>query len=102
MAEERWAVVRPGSEIVASNVDEFRSRVAQALEDRPAVLVLDMADVENLDSSGLAVLLSAHIRVSEHGGCVRVVNVSDDIRDLLASMRLDRHFSVSGRDGSPE
>lgn len=54
------AVVEVAGELDAGNADQFRRGVATALATAPARLVVDLAGVEFMDSSAVAVLLEAN------------------------------------------
>jgi anti-anti-sigma factor len=57
-------------------------------------LVVDLADVEFCDSSGLSALLIAERKMREHGGTVRLVNVNKKVANLLKISMLDRLFDI--------
>jgi anti-sigma B factor antagonist len=57
-------------------------------------LVVDLADVEFCDSSGLSALLIAERKMKEHGGNVRLVNVHKKVASLLKISMLDRVFNI--------
>jgi len=57
-------------------------------------LVVDLADVEFCDSSGLSALLIAERKMKEHGGSVKLINVSKKVASLLKISMLDRVFDV--------
>jgi anti-anti-sigma factor len=52
-------VLRPSGELDLATSESFRREVRAALVDEPGELVVDLADVSFLDSSGIAVLASA-------------------------------------------
>ncbi len=57
-------------------------------------LVVDLAEVEFCDSSGLSALLIAERKMKEHGGTVRLVHVHKKVMSLLKISMLDRLFQV--------
>ncbi len=57
-------------------------------------LVVDLAEVEFCDSSGLSALLIAERKMKEHGGTVRLVNVHKKVASLLKISMLDRLFQM--------
>jgi anti-sigma B factor antagonist len=57
-------------------------------------LVVDLADVEFCDSSGLSALLIADRKMKEHGGEVHLVNVHKKVMTLLKISMLDRVFII--------
>jgi anti-sigma B factor antagonist len=57
-------------------------------------LVIDLADVEFCDSSGLSALLIAERKMKEHGGKVKLINVHKKVAALLKISMLDRVFDI--------
>ncbi len=57
-------------------------------------LVIDLADVDFCDSSGLSALLIADRKMKEHGGKVKLVNVHKKVSSLLKISMLDRVFDI--------
>lgn len=57
-------------------------------------LVVDLADVEFCDSSGLSALLIADRKMKEHGGSVKLVNVQKKVASLIKISMLDRVFDI--------
>lgn len=57
-------------------------------------LVVDLAEVEFCDSSGLSALLIADRKMKEHGGRVRLINVHKKVAALLRISMLDRVFEI--------
>jgi anti-anti-sigma factor len=57
-------------------------------------LVVDLAEVEFCDSSGLSALLIAERKMKEHGGNVKLVNVHKKVASLLKISMLDRVFNI--------
>ncbi len=57
-------------------------------------LIIDLAEVEFCDSSGLSALLVADRTMREHGGCVCLVHVHKKVIDLMKISQLDRIFTI--------
>jgi len=57
-------------------------------------LVVDLAEVEFCDSSGLSALLIAERKMKEHGGNVKLINVHKKVASLLKISMLDRVFNI--------
>lgn len=62
----------------------------QVEEHLPRKLILDLEDVTFMDSSGIAVVLRAHRRVSELGGSLTVRAVPDQPLKVLRAAGLER------------
>jgi len=61
-------------------------------------LVVDLADVDFCDSSGLSALLIAERKMKEHGGNVKLINVHKKVSSLLKISMLDRVFEIREAD----
>jgi anti-anti-sigma factor len=57
-------------------------------------LIVDLADVDFCDSSGLSALLIADRKMKEHGGKVQLINVHKKVSSLLRISMLDRVFEI--------
>lgn len=90
------AVVRPTSPRVDLEVaGEFRAALVQLINTGHRRLVVDMSDVNFVDSSGLGALVSAlkALKVVNGGGDVRLANVQPPVTALLEIIRLHRVFA---------
>ncbi len=59
----------------------------------PRVLV-DLANVTFIDSSGLTALVVAHRHLEESGGELRLVSVPDSVGKLFSFAGLDKRFQI--------
>ena len=92
-------VARPGRDIVASMVEEFRRELRELVQRRPTALRLDLAGVGMIDSLGLGLLISAHNTLANQGGKLILDNVSQDLASLFRIMRLDQRMDVRPAQG---
>jgi len=77
----------------ASNVREFRDAVQSLIQDRSKV-VLDMAGVNFVDSSGLGALISCLRQLNGKRGDFRLCEMSRTVRALFELMRMHRVFNI--------
>lgn len=63
-----------------------RDAIAARLERGEHHLVVDLSDCGFLDSVGLSLLLTTRERCIAEGGSVRLIGVSDDVRELLRTV----------------
>ncbi len=89
-------MVRPQGVITAANADAFRKELQGLVEDGAINLTIDLADVEMIDSKGLAVFVVCHQTLQSKSGALTVITDNEDLRGLFRVMRLDQHFSVRG------
>jgi anti-anti-sigma factor len=93
--ESAQARIILGGDLILSSVSEARQAIKQLMQDGVTDLVVDLANVRILDSSGIGYLVSVFNSFAKINGKLAVVNASTDVFDLLLSMRLDRHFPIS-------
>ena len=90
-------VVRPSGERLDIEVAaEFRAVLLSLIEQGHRRLVVDLADVGFIDSSGLGALVSAlkTLKRSDNGGDVRLARVQAPVVSLLEIIRLNRVFTT--------
>jgi len=79
--------------LISENADEIR-KLVQPLLQRGGRTVLDFADLEYLDSSGLGALVGLKVSSINRGLCVlELVNLTPRIRKLLSITNLLQLFS---------
>lgn len=74
----------------------LRERVEEALASNRTSLVLDLAGVTFIDSSGLRVILSGHKDANDRGGRLVLQSPSPTARRLLDITGLLEHIDVDG------
>ena len=84
-------------DLVASVIPDLQAALKQQLQPGVEEVVFDLAETLMLDSSGIGLLIATTNTMARHQGCIRVLNASPDILQLLQSMRLVNRLSVSGR-----
>ena len=93
---EGAAVVRPvGDRVDLEVAGEFRAALLQLIEVGHRRLVVDMTDVQFIDSSGLGALVSAlkTLKLLKGDGDIRLANVQPPVVALLEIIRLHRVFA---------
>jgi len=71
-------------------VDDFRSKWADALASGAQHIVVNLASVPMVDSSGIGSLIRCHSAVSAAGGKLKVVGASNTVMQAFKVTRLDR------------
>lgn len=87
-------------DLTAPSVPGLRARLRREMQPDTEAIEFDFARTVALDSSGLALLLACHNSLSGRHGRLSLVNVSEDLAQLLQSLRLAQCFTVGGRSGS--
>jgi anti-sigma B factor antagonist len=73
---------------------EVRAALRVMIDKKPKRLVVDLSGVPYIDSSGLAVLIAAMQSLEHDGGIFMLAGVSDNVRTILESARLDQYFLI--------
>jgi anti-sigma B factor antagonist len=88
-------IVALDGEVDVYTAPALRERLIEASESGCETVVVDMRDVDFIDSSGLGVLVSALKRVREHDGQLRIVTAKEPILKIFRITGLDRVFELS-------
>ena len=72
----------------------LKERVSSLLFETRRLIVLNLAGVSYIASTGLGELAATHTMVSKQGGRVVLVNLTKRVEDLLAICRLRTVFDV--------
>ncbi len=78
----------------------LREEVRKLLADGQTKIVLNLADVNYIDSSGLGELVSAYTAVKNAGGELKLLNLTSKVRDLLVITKLVTVFAVKDDEAS--
>jgi anti-sigma B factor antagonist len=70
----------------------LRQAVRLAFDNGARIVILNMAAVPAVDSSGVAALASGHMTAVNRGGQLRLCNLTPKLKDIFAVMRLDTVF----------
>jgi anti-sigma B factor antagonist len=73
---------------------QLRDLAKRLTSDGSRFFVLNMAGVSNMDSSGIGLLLSIYATIRNQGGDLKLLNVSDRVRDLLRITNLTSVFQI--------
>lgn len=86
-------VIEPSGRIVGLAVSELRKTISQQIEtaDTPRILI-NFADVTQVDSGGLGTLMEARAMTNQKQGRIGVIHVGENIRNLLVMSRIVNQF----------
>ena len=71
-----------------------RTAVGDILRDGGKKIVLNLANVNYIDSSGVGELVSTYTTVANHGGQLKLLSLTKKIREVLAITKLLTVFQV--------
>lgn len=85
-------VVGLSGDLSADELEPFKRLAEQRLADKARDFVLDVEELEFIDSKGLEMLLWLQEQADQRLGQVRLVAPNDNIRKILEITRLEHHF----------
>jgi anti-sigma B factor antagonist len=72
----------------------LRSAIRRLLEEGKKKILLNLAGVGYMDSSGIGELVSSHTAISKEEGQLKLLNLTDKLESLLAITKLLTVFDV--------
>jgi anti-sigma B factor antagonist len=91
--EDKTVVSISGRELMAGNVRNFKDAVAQTLESRDKIII-DLGNLEFIDSVGLGALVTCLKRVRQHHGEIKLCRMSESVQHLFHMVKLERVFQI--------
>ena len=88
------ALVDVAGDIEAGNASQLRYQVDTVLVDGVRNVVMDIAQVSFMDSSGIATLVQVFKKVREGQGSFHLCNVAPQVLRVFELTQLDRVFSI--------
>lgn len=89
---KRLAVMTVTGRIDSATSAEFETAIQTVIEGGKRNIVLDMADVDFLSSSGLRVLVTTRKDLNKSGGRITLAQLSERVQETLAIAGLDVLF----------
>ena len=71
----------------------LRKAIRDAFEGGATTVILNMAAVPSIDSSGVAALASGHMTAANRGGRLKLCNLAQKLKDVFVVMRLHTVFA---------
>lgn len=71
-------------ELDLASTPSLEQELERVRESAPSLIIIDLRELEFMDSTGLSVLIRAHQQAQQAGGKLGIVNGSRQIRRLLA------------------
>jgi anti-anti-sigma factor len=94
-----WTIIRCAGRLTIETAPQLKSQVTPLLVNK-ACVVLDLTDLQQMDSSGLGAIVSLYIS-SKRAGCqMQLINLSARVRELLSMSNLVSLFEGCGRYGA--
>ncbi|MBX3314460.1 MAG: STAS domain-containing protein [Actinobacteria bacterium] len=93
-AHGEWSVLRVGGEVDVATAPRLREQLIALVNDQRFLLVVDLTDVDFIDSTGLGVLIGALKRVRSRDGDLHLVCNEPRILRVFEITGLDQVFRI--------
>ncbi len=78
----------------ASLAPELKSQVLMLVAEGKKYLIIDLSQVDAIDSSGISALLIAHRHTAEKEGFAAFIGIHGNVKDLLQMMQLHKQLYI--------
>ncbi|MBD3336759.1 MAG: anti-sigma factor antagonist [Candidatus Eisenbacteria bacterium] len=92
--DDVWIIRLSGKLMGGPDADLVQEVVREGLSSGYKKLLLDLGDVSWVNSTGLGILITSHISVTNAGGVVKLMRVSRRIDSILMVTKLNTIFEV--------
>ncbi len=83
-----------GRIVLGDETHELRDAVRDLLAEQKTKIVLNLADVDYIDSSGVGELVGSFTAVRKAGGELKLLNLSQKVQDVLHVTKLYTVFDI--------
>src|SRR5436190_10890773 len=99
--EDNALVLHVAGELDCVTVSTLRPAVQTLVDRTPELVVVDLADLRIIDSTGVGLLVSMHRQLRTHGGRLGLRNAGGQPLAVLRLLRLDGVFTSSPEPAAP-
>lgn len=93
-AEKHASVVRLPAKMVMAQTPTYRAAILDYINQGHTRLVIDMSNLDYIDSSGLSVLISARKQAMSYQGNIVLLNPKSSVRALIELTRLHHIMDI--------
>lgn len=89
-------VISISGEVDLYNVSELKKALFSVTDGSYSSVVVDLKDVNYMDSSGIGALVAGQKKMRAHNGKFALINIHDDVLNILKLATLDKFFTIYG------
>ncbi len=89
MHDDHW-IVKASGEIDYSNAIRLQDAITEAIRESPSGFIIDLSDVEYMDSAGVQAVLYAYKDLHQAGGVLALVNTHPNVKEILSIVSIDK------------
>jgi len=90
-------VVKVVGEVDLYSSPQLSQCIRRIIKKKPEIVVIDLNQVEYMDSSGVATLVEGLKNISKKGGQLRLAGLTDPVRQVFKFAHLDKVFDIYDR-----
>jgi anti-anti-sigma factor len=94
LANNSYRIIQPSGILTAPSTQDLIQEATQAVEQKVKCLLIDMQNVNFIDSAGLGALVSIHTKMRLSGGRLCLCSLNDQAKGLFDISDMDRIFEV--------
>lgn len=83
-----------GKILIGEGIDVLRDSINNTISEQETKVLLNFAEVPYLDSTGLGEVVRSYTSIKRAGGVVKIVNLTNKVRDLLSVTKLITVFDT--------
>ena len=87
-------VISVSGEVDLYNVSELKKALFSVTDGSYSSVVVDLKDVNYMDSSGIGALVAGQKKMRAHNGKFALINIHDDVLNILKLATLDRFLTI--------
>lgn len=87
-------VIAVSGEVDLYNVSELKKALFSITDGSSSSVVVDLQDVNYMDSSGIGALVAGQKKMRAHNGKFALMNIHDDVLNILKLATLDKFFTI--------
>jgi anti-sigma B factor antagonist len=87
-------IIAVSGEVDLYNVSELKKALFSITDGSHRSVVVDMKNVNYMDSSGIGALVAGQKKMNAHNGKFALLNIHDDVLNILKLATLDRFFKI--------
>jgi anti-sigma B factor antagonist len=87
-------IIAINGEVDLYNVSELKKSLFSITDGTYKSVVVDMKDLNYMDSSGIGALVAGQKKMKAHQGSFALLNINDDVLNILKLATLDKFFKI--------
>jgi len=87
-------IISINGEVDLYNVSELKKVLFSITDGANSSVVVDMKNVNYMDSSGIGALVAGQKKMKAHSGKFALMNIHDDVLNILKLATLDKFFKI--------